>query len=398
MTRHCLITLITVSAFLLTACSDTSDNNGDADPGFDPVALLTTLASDELMGRDNLTPDSVRVQELLVEQLSQFAEPVYPDREGIAGYQQEFDVGTNIMALVPGGELADEYVMIGAHYDHLAECADATPDDMICNGAGDNAAGVAAVFDIVRDIIESGVPRRSIIIALWDTEEDGLIGARRYVASPIFPLEQTIAYVNFDILGANLLPSLQTYTILVGAETGGPNLQAAAREARKASNLNTVMLSLLFGQGRSDHAALEEGGVPAVFFTDANNGCYHTVKDDIDAVDLGKFEQQILAANALTRDLLATDAVPEFDADAPVASYQDAVELLTIVQAAEVDFGRFPPDEQVTAEQYLLDLRNIVDAGQDAFGTAAITTLLLGAGELVTSLAGQDCDPFLPEE
>ena len=55
----------------------------------------------------------------------------------------------------------------------------------------------------------------------------------------------------------------------------------------------TAMFSLIFGQGRSDHAALVSAGVASVFFTDANNGCYHTVNDDITAVDFPKLEQQI---------------------------------------------------------------------------------------------------------
>ncbi len=68
------------------------------------------------------------------------------------------------------------------------------------------------------------------------------------------------------------MPSLRNYTILVGAETGGINLIEASSRARGASSLDTVMLSLIFGQGRSDHAVLARSGVPSVFFTDANKG------------------------------------------------------------------------------------------------------------------------------
>ena len=77
-----------------------------------------------------------------------------------------------------------------------------------------------------------------------------------YVEDPAVPLDQTVGYVNFDIQGVNLLPSLTNATIMVGAETGGPNLVDAAGRAADASPLDTVALSLLFGQGRSDHANL----------------------------------------------------------------------------------------------------------------------------------------------
>ena len=183
----------------------------------------------------------------------------------------------------------------------------------------------------------------------------------------------------------------------MGAETGGPNLIEAAKNALEASTLETIMLSLLFGQGRSDHAVLTGVGVPSVFFTDANNGCYHTVKDDIDAVDFPKLEQQIAAANALTHDLLATDDVPVFDATAPLSTYDDAAELLRIVVAAQADFGRFTPDQQVASEQFLIDLQAIVDAGAQAFDNAAVGTLLGGAGALVSTLRVQACDPYLAQ-
>lgn len=406
-----MLAVFVLVMLVVGACSDGSDRRSAVIQDVPEVpevpeltsvrSIVETLASDEFEGRDNQTPGSALAREFLYEELSQFAQPIDPDAEGIEGYLQPYDNGTNVLAIIPGGELADEYVMIGAHYDHHGRdprsCSGMTEEDDICNGATDNATGIAATIDIVRSIVAEGTPRRSIIITLWDGEEDGLVGAQYYVENPIVPLEKTITYVNFDIQGVNLLPSLRNFTILVGAETGGPNLIAAANSAREVSTLETVMLSLLFGQGRSDHAVLARVGVPAVFFTDANNGCYHTVKDDIDGVDFPKLEQQIVTANALTRDLIATDDVPVFDATAPLSTYNDAAELLRIVVASQADFGRFTPEQQVASEQFLIDLQGIVDAGEGAFDNAAIGTLLGGAGALVSTLSAQECDPYLAD-
>jgi hypothetical protein len=393
------IAALAVASVIAVACSDGSDNSGNLAPvQLDVRALVETLATDEMNGRDNLTAGSLRAQEFLIKELEKIADPVFPELQGAERYLQHYAVGSNILAVVHGGELADEYVMIGAHYDHHGnKCSDITEDDNICNGANDNATGVAAVIDIVRSIVADGVPRRSIVIALWDGEEDGLVGSKHYVQEPVFPLEKTIAYVNFDIQGANLLPALRETTILVGAETGGENLVTASRTAREASTLDTLMLSLLFGQGRSDHAVLAGVGVPSVFFTDANNGCYHTVKDDINAVDFPKLEQQIRTANALTRDLVATDSVPKFDAAAPVSTYNDAVELLRVVEAAQADLGLFPPDQQVAIAQFQLDLQVIVNNGPEAFDAGAVGTLLGGAAMLVSALSALDCDPYLSD-
>ncbi|MFK8048337.1 MAG: M28 family metallopeptidase [Halioglobus sp.] len=403
-----MLAVFVLVVLVVGACSDGSDRRSAVIPEVPEApqpasvrSIVETLASDEYEGRDNQSPGSALAREFLYKELSQFADPVDPDAEGIDGYLQPYANGTNVLAIVPGGDLADEYVMIGAHYDHHGRdpvsCAGMTEEDDICNGATDNATGVAATIDIVRAIVAEGTPRRSIIITLWDGEEDGLVGAQYYVENPIVPLEKTITYINFDIQGVNLLPSLRNFTILVGAETGGPNLIDAANSAREVSNLETVMLSLLFGQGRSDHAVLARVGVPVVFLTDANNGCYHTVKDDFAGVDFPKLDQQMITANALTRDLIATDNTPVFDATAPLSTFRDAAELLPIVVASQADFARFTPEQQVASEQFLIDLQDIVDAGEAAFDNAAVGTLLGGAGALVSTLRAQDCDPYLED-
>lgn len=395
-----IVLCIGVIALIVVACSSSNDdraNSGDSGgSGLDVYSLVAALAADELEGRDNLTAGSERAQQLLVDELVKFAQPVFADAEGIAGYLQHYELGTNVLAIVPGGGLADEYVVIGGHYDHLGrQCADATAEDDICNGATDNAAGIAVALDVVRSIVADGVPRRSIIVAFWDGEEDDFDGSRFYIDNPVAALAKTVAYVNLDLQGSNLLPSLRNYTILVGAETGGAHLVDAATRAQEASTLDTVMLSLVFGQGRSDHAVFDGVGVPTVFFTDSNNGCYHSVKDDITAVDFPKLAQQIRAANALTRDLVTTDKLPVYNADKPVASYSDALQFQRIVMAAQSDFGLFTPQEQVAVEQFLLDVQAIIDAGPDAFDNAAVATLLSGASFLVSTIRTLECDPFL---
>lgn len=359
--------------------------------------MVETLASDEFAGRDDRTDGSTLSQDYLIEQLQEIADPVAGDRSDPDAYRQEFDKGTNLLAVIPGGELADEYVVVGAHYDHLgSDCDGVTAEDDICNGATDNAAGVAAALEVARTIAASDEPpRRSVIIGLWDREEDDFGGSITFVEDPPAPLDDIVAYVNFDIQGSNLSPSLAGATVMVGAETGGPNLVASALAATEASSLDTVALSLLFGQGRSDHATFVTAGVPSVFFTDANPPCYHTVGDDLSIVDFEKLDQQILTATALTEDLLSTDDVPEYDPDAPAASYEDAVSMFEIVGQAAPDFDRFSTADEAASQQFLEDIGAVVDAGPEAFDDAAISTLLEGSVGLVTALATGECEGFL---
>jgi hypothetical protein len=215
------------------------------------------------------------------------------------------------------------------------------------------------------------------------------------VADPPFPLEDTIAYLNWDIQGANLAPSLTDLTVMVGAETGGPNLVDAADTAAGASGLRTLALSLLFGQGRSDHAVFAEAGVPVVFFTDSNNSCYHTAQDDVDVLDFDKLGQQILTGTALAQDLASTDDLPEFDPDAPAASFEDAESMLEVVRSGQEDFDLFGSAD--VAEAYLADLERIVDAGPSAFDDQAVNDLLGGAVDIVEALTTGECSSYLDQ-
>ena len=233
-------------------------------------------------------------------------------------------------------------------------------------------------------------PRRSIIVAFWDAEEDGLVGARHYAINPIVPLEQTVAYVNVDLIGASLLPSLVDRSLAIGAETGGAALQSAVADAASGSGIELVPLSVIFGQGRSDHAPFVESGVPAVFFNDGTNGCYHTVLDDIEHLDDTKLARQVDIVTDLLAALVATDDPPTFDPDAPAVVYDDAVALLDMLEQGEDDLDLLG-SATARAVAYLEALRVIVDQGPSEFDDVDIGILLAGAAELVDALANQEC-------
>lgn len=110
----------------------------------------------------------------------------------------------NVLGLIPG-QRVDEYVIIGAHFDHLG--VDPTlKDDPIYNGADDNASGVSAVMQIARAFQTSGTkPLRNVIIAFWDGEEKGLLGSRYFSQSCGF-LEAVKGYLNFDMIGRDNRP------------------------------------------------------------------------------------------------------------------------------------------------------------------------------------------------
>ena len=383
-----------VAATTTPATSTTLLTDDSAIAGY--RAVVDKLAGDSLNGRDNLSPDSEAAQTFLIAQLRSFAKPLVKDATGDEAFKQHFTLGANLLAVIPGSDLADQYVIVGAHYDHLGHvCGDVSSADNICNGATDNATGVAAALAVGRSIAAGPTPRRSVVIALWDAEEDDLAGSAAYLANPVAPIDHTVGYVNFDIQGSNILPHLRGSTLMIGAETGGPNLVAAATKATKASSLVTLPLSLLFGQGRSDHANFTAAGVPSVFFTDATSACYHTVHDETSVVDFPKLEQQVATAEALTRDLMNTDTPPVYDSTAPPATYADAVSMLYSVSHAEPDFDRFTPTDKAATEEFLKQVHTIVDAGAAKFTADSVGALLAGSVGYVNAFSKGTCDGFL---
>ena len=359
-----------------------------ASPAFlDTVTFLVEQGD----GRDNLSEGSRTVQDGLVEELQAFAQPL----PGADGFLHPFAQGTNILGYIEGTEAPDEVVVLGAHYDHLGhDCPTAVPGDDVCDGAGDDAAGVAAVIEIGRRLAADR-PSRSVVLALWDAEEDDRLGSIAAVQSGVLDLSSVVAYLNWDIQGVDLLPSLADTTFVIGAETGGPALEDAVAVGTRATDLLPADLSLLFGQGRSDHATFADAGVPVTFFSDGTSGCYHTSQDDMDHLDVDKLAREIDLGEAVARAVAGSGARPTFDGDAPAVSFDDAESMLAVVGRVEPDLDRFAAGDRASIERFRAALQAIVDNGETEFGADDADTLLTGTADFVEGFTKLDCDSFL---
>ena len=123
----------------------------------------------------------------------------------------------NVLGLIPG-QRTDEYVIIGAHFDHLG--VDPTLEgDPIYNGADDNASGVSAALQIARAFAASGKkPLRNVIFAFWDGEEKGLLGSKYFVQTCPF-VKQIKGYLNFDMIGRNNKPDRPRHVVYFYTES-----------------------------------------------------------------------------------------------------------------------------------------------------------------------------------
>lgn len=355
------------------------------------------LASADFDGRRSGEPGGVKARDWIVGQLRSISTGANTSSTGAGSYLQRFGGRANVLAVIRGTNPDGRYVMVGAHYDHLGHsCRTAVPADTLCNGATDNASGVATVLQLARRLHEAPA-RRTVVVVLWDGEEQQDLGSNYYVAHPLFPLATAITYVNLDILGANLTPGLRTTTFAVGPETGGTRLRQAVDAADAATPLDVLSLSVVFGEGRSDHAPFVKAKVPTVFFGDSSGGCYHTAQDDVDVVDFAKLREQAELVISLTRSLAKTTKPPVFDATAPVTSYADVVEFERVVDRAWPDRALFSTADQATFATSRDTVHRIVDDGSAAFGTDDVGAFLSSAQKSASLLSHLACDGFLAD-
>lgn len=137
---------------------------------------------------------------------------IHPDSIGIlkTGVHKCLHMN-NVLGMIPGKK-SDEYVIVGAHFDHLG-VDPSLSDDQIYNGADDNASGVSAVLQIARAFVVSGQqPERNVIFAFWDGEEIGLLGSRYFVENCTFR-KQIKGYLNFDMIGRDHFPDKSQHVV-----------------------------------------------------------------------------------------------------------------------------------------------------------------------------------------
>lgn len=208
----------------------------------------------------------------------------------------------NVVALLPGSDpaLRDEYVIVGAHYDHVGvNAARAVNGDSIFNGADDDASGVVAVLEAARQLAEGGAPRRSVIFVTFTGEENGMTGTQWYIRQPPRPLEQTVAGFLIEMIGRpDSLAGGPGKGWLTGYErsTMGEMLSAAgiAVVADPRPEQNFFM--------RSDNAPFARLGIPA--HTISSYGLhtdYHRPSDEVETLDFPHFAAVINAVAKAVR-------------------------------------------------------------------------------------------------
>lgn len=195
----------------------------------------------------------------------------------------ETDVKNVIGVLEGEGPLADETVVIGAHYDHVGlggEGSLAPGVKAIHNGADDNASGTVALIELARRYASrpQKPPRRMVFIA-FTAEERGLIGSARYVKEPLFPIDNTIAMFNMDMVGR-----MQDDKLTVFGTGTAPRWKELVETTGGHQNFDVTQKP--DGFGPSDQSSFYAQKIPVLHFFTGNHSDYHRPSDDWDKINV----------------------------------------------------------------------------------------------------------------
>lgn len=275
-------------------------------------ATVNFLASDELQGREAGFHGSRVASEYIVSLLQWMGVPpvtdsyfqpfdayrkerqkkgrleVHPD--SIAKLKQEVHQKLsmrNVIGMIPGKN-TKEYVIVGAHFDHLG-IDPALDGDQIYNGADDNASGVSAVLQIARAFIASGQqPERNVIFAFWDGEEKGLLGSQYFVQTCPF-LSQIKGYLNFDMIGRNNKPQQPkqvVYFYTAAHPVFGDWLKGDIK--KYSLQLEPDYRAWDHPIGGSDNGSFAKVGIPIIWYHTDGHPDYHQPSDHAERLNWDK--------------------------------------------------------------------------------------------------------------
>ncbi|OOG77982.1 M28 family metallopeptidase [Flavobacterium sp. A45] len=299
-----LLFITTISVFAQTK----SVNNDDPTKFMNTITAeklkntLYIVASDEMEGRETGSKGQKKAGKYLISQYKK-SKIAYP--KGAQSYYQSIPASflnakrnenlpdsENIWAYIEGSEKPDEVLVISAHYDHVG-----VKNGEIYNGADDDGSGTVAILQIAEAFQKAKKdghgPKRSILFLHVTGEEHGLHGSRFYSENPLFPIANTIANINIDMIGRRDIEHANTnnYVYVIGADRLSSDLHnITVAQNNKYTNLD---LDFKFNDPkdpnhfyeRSDHYNFAKFGIPAVFLFNGVHEDYHKKSDEPNKIE-----------------------------------------------------------------------------------------------------------------
>jgi hypothetical protein len=256
------------------------------------VSDLARLAHDSMGGRGAMTPENAKARAWLVSEFRRIGlQPVG------SGFEHAFAVprrsgtdsvrGANVLGMVAGTRDPARVIVVSAHYDHVG-----TRNGQVFNGADDNASGTAAVLAMAAHF-RAHPPRHTIVFALWDAEEMGLVGARAFVANPPVEASRLVANVNLDMVSRN-----DKGELYAAGATPWPRMRPIL-ESLVGEAAVTLRLGHDSGGGQydwtmqSDQGAFHAARIPFVYFGVEDHPDYHQPTDDVERIQPGFYVRAV---------------------------------------------------------------------------------------------------------
>jgi len=206
----------------------------------------------------------------------------------------------NVLGYLEGTDLKDELLVITSHYDHVG-----TKGDKIFNGADDDGSGTVAVMEIAEAFAkakaEGNGPRRSILFMNVTGEEKGLLGSEFYTNNPVYPLKNTIANLNIDMVGRlDKLhdESSKNYVYVIGSD----RLSTELHDINEKANKTYVNMNLDYKYNdkddpqrfyyRSDHYNFAKNDIPIIFYFNGTHDDYHQETDTVEKIAFDMLEKR----------------------------------------------------------------------------------------------------------
>jgi hypothetical protein len=311
MTRNTTLVRVTSLMFVLTACHavGTATTPSTAPDSMAIRRDIEYLASPALAGRLTGSPENDSAAAYIARRYQALG-----FRALAPQYLQHFTArppahnapspslpSENVFALLPGRDpaLRNEYVIVGAHFDHLGRSTDGAldPDDKtgVRVGADDNASGTAAVLELAR-LMAAAPARRSIIFANFTGEEQGLLGSAYFADHMPVAIDSVDAMLNFDMVGR-----LKNDRLIVFGAATATEMPALLDSANRAPRLNVAAQG--DGFGPSDHSSFYAKSVPVLhFFTDVHED-YHRASDTPDKINAAGEARVVAYAERVLRSI-----------------------------------------------------------------------------------------------
>jgi Peptidase family M28 len=309
---------------------------------------------------------------------AQYISKAFTDLGGRVQFQDFGGRRKNVVAKIGS---ADRYILLGAHYDGQGP---GMPS------ASDNAAGVAVVIELVRELKARELPV-SIVAIAFDDEEQGLNGSRYYVDHPLYPLENAQAAIIFDTMGRQFM-DLSSWTMFVLGAEYSKELTAVVQKYLQPEML--VVGTDLIGP-RSDFAGFGLKKVPYLFFTHATHKDYHGPGDTPERVNYERLAQDSQLIAQIIQDIARIQPQPKFLAT-PVYPPSETNALLHELELVEKERKDLPQAYRLMFADFKARLKN--DDTRELRRIATSALLALATPELSGFMVNFFLGPYYERE